>query len=173
MPAFTIIWFGQVISLIGTALFSFAIGIWLYQQTGLATTFTNMIFFSNLPRIALSPFAGALVDRWNRKITMIASDLATRIITLIVLILILNGSLNIWLLYLLMGLASAFESFQFPAFSASITLLVDKSHYARTNSMLALVDDSARVIAPLIAAALITKINLEGIVLIDVISCIV
>ena len=43
MPAFTIIWFGQVISLIGTALFSFAIGIWLYQQTGLATTITTMI----------------------------------------------------------------------------------------------------------------------------------
>jgi MFS family permease len=171
MPAFFVIWTGQIISLFGTALFSFAIGIWLYQQTGLATTFTNMIFFSNLPRIVLSPFAGALVDRWNRKITMIASDLATGISTLIILVLILNGSLNIWLLYLLMGLSSAFESFQFPAFSSSITLLVDKSHYARTNAMLSLAEDGSRVLAPLIAAALIARIDLEGIILIDVISC--
>jgi MFS transporter, DHA3 family, macrolide efflux protein len=171
MPAFTILWIGQIISLFGTALFSFAIGIWLYQQTGLATTFTNMIFFSNLPRIALSPFAGALVDRWNRKITMIVSDLATGISTLIVLVLILNGALNIWLLYLLMGLSSAFESFQFPAFSSSITLLVDKSHYSRTNAMLSLADDGARVLAPLFAAALIATIHLDGIVLIDVVSC--
>ena len=173
MSAFFVIWIGQIVSLFGTALFSFAIGIWLYQQTGLATTFTNMIFFSNLPRIVLSPFAGALVDRWNRKITMIASDLATGITTLIIFVLILNGSLNIWVLYLLMGLSSAFESFQFPAFSSSITLLVDKSHYARTNAMLSLAEDGARVMAPLIAATLITRINLEGIILIDVVSCLV
>jgi len=173
MSAFFPIWIGQIVSLFGTALFSFAIGIWLYQQTGLATTFTNMIFFSNLPRIVLSPFAGALVDRWNRKITMIASDLATGITTLVIFVLILNGSLNIWILYLLMGLSSAFESFQFPAFSSSITLLVDKSQYARTNAMLSLAEDAARVMAPLIAATLITRIKLEGIILIDVVSCLV
>lgn len=172
MPAFLVIWFGQIISLFGTALFSFAIGIWLYQQTGLATTFTNMIFFANLPRIVLSPFAGALVDRWNRKVTMLASDLATGVITLIILVLILNESLDIWMLYLLMGLASAFESFQFPAFSASITLLVNRSHFSRTNAMLSLADEGARVLAPLIAAALIAGIGLEGIILIDVISCV-
>lgn len=173
MPAFIVIWIGQIVSLFGTALFSFAIGIWLYQQTGLASTFTNMIFFSNIPRIVLSPFAGALVDRWNRKVTMLASDVATGITTLVVLASILNGSLNIWLLYLLMGISSAFESFQFPAFSSSITLLVDKSHYARTNAMLSLADEGSRVIAPLAAAALITVVGLEGIILIDVVSCVV
>ena len=92
MPAFTIIWLGQVMSLIGTALFSFAIGIWLYQQTGLATTITTMIFFSNIPRIVLSPFAGALVDRWNRKLTMLLSDLASGFTTMLVLGLMWSGS---------------------------------------------------------------------------------
>ncbi|HUG33665.1 MAG TPA: MFS transporter [Anaerolineales bacterium] len=173
MPAFAVIWFGQFISLFGTALFSFAIGIWLYEQTGQATTFTSMIFFSNIPRIVLSPFAGALVDRWNRKITMMVSDLATGITTLIIFFMILNGSLNIWLLYLLMGLSSAFESFQFPAFSSSITLLVDKTHYSRTSSMLSLAEEASRVLAPLLAAAWIASINLEGIILIDVLTCVV
>jgi MFS family permease len=82
MPAFTVIWIGQVVSLVGTALFSFAIGIWLYQQTGQATTITTYIFFSNIPRIILSPFAGALVDRWDRKLTMMISDLASGVITI-------------------------------------------------------------------------------------------
>ncbi|HSK86804.1 MAG TPA: MFS transporter [Anaerolineales bacterium] len=168
MPAFTIIWVGQLVSLFGTALFSFAIGIWLYQQTGLATTFTSLIFFSNIPRIVLSPFAGALVDRWNRKLTMMISDLASGIITVIVLILMWNGSLKIWDLYLLMAVSSAFESFQFPAFSSSITLLVKKKHFARTSAMLSLAEEGARVLAPILAAALIVTIELEGIILIDI-----
>jgi MFS transporter, DHA3 family, macrolide efflux protein len=173
MPAFTIIWLGQVMSLIGTALFSFAIGIWLYQQTGLATTITTMIFFSNIPRIVLSPFAGALVDRWNRKLTMLLSDLASGITTILVLGLMWSGSLQIWELYLLMAVSSAFESFQFPAFSSCISLLVEKKHFARTSAMLSLAEEGSRVLAPILAAALIVTIKLEGIILIDIISFLV
>jgi len=173
MLAFTVIWVGQIVSLIGTALFHFAIGIWLYQQTGLATTFTSMIFFSNIPRILLSPFAGVMVDRWNRKLTMMISDLATGMATIIVFFLMQNGSLEIWHLYVLMALSSAFESFQFPAFSSSITLLVEKKHFARTSAMMSLAEEGSRVLAPILAAALIVTIKLEGIILIDVISFIV
>ena len=173
MSAFTIIWLGQVMSLIGTALFSFAIGIWLYQQTGLATTITTMIFFSNIPRIVLSPFAGALVDRWNRKLTMLLSDLASGITTILVLGLMWSGSLQIWELYLLMAVSSAFESFQFPAFSSCISLLVEKKHFARTSAMLSLAEEGSRVLAPILAAALIVTIKLEGIILIDIISFLV
>lgn len=170
MPAFTVVWVGQLISLIGTALFNFAIGIWLYQQTGLATTFTTMIFFANIPRLLLSPLAGVLVDRWNRKLTMMISDLATAITTLIIFFLMGSGTLEIWHVYLLLAFSSAFESFQFPAFSSSITLLVEKKHFARTSAMMALAEEGARVLAPLLAAALIVVIKLEGILLIDVIS---
>jgi len=173
MSAFTIIWIGQVVSLIGTALFSFAIGIWLYQQTGLATTITTMIFFSNIPRIVLSPFAGALVDRWNRKLTMMLSDLASGVVTIIVLLLMWSGSLQIWILYFLMAISGAFESFQFPAFSSSISLLVEKKHFARTSAMLSLAEEGSRVLAPILAAVLIVVIKLEGIILIDMISFLV
>ena len=173
MPAFTVIWIGQVVSLMGTALFSFAIGIWLYQQTGLATTITTMIFFSNIPRIALSPFAGALVDRWNRKLTMMLSDLASGIITVVILLLIWSGSLQIWMLYFLIAISGAFESFQFPAFSSSITLLVEKKHFARTSAMMSLAEQSSRVLAPILAATLIVTIKLNGIILIDIITFLV
>jgi MFS family permease len=170
MSAFSIIWMGQAVSLIGTGLFSFAIGIWLYQQTGLVTTFTTMLFFSNIPRIVLSPFAGALVDRWNRKLTMMISDTASAITTITILILMWNGSLKIWELYVLMALSSAFESFQFPAFSSSISLLVEKKHFARTSAMLSLAEEGSRVLAPILATALIVTIKLEGIILIDIIT---
>ena len=170
MPAFTVIWAGQLVSLMGTALTSFAIGIWLYQQTGLATAFTTMIFFSNIPRILLSPLAGALVDRWNRKAMMMVSDLAAGLITIIIFFLMWRGSLEIWHLYILMAFSSAFESFQFPAYSSAITMLVEKKHFARTSAMLSLAEEGSRVLAPILAAGLIVVIKLEGIILIDIVS---
>jgi len=173
MSAFTVVWAGQLISLMGTALFSFAIGIWLYQRTGLATTFTSMIFFANIPRIILSPFAGAVVDRWDRKLTMMVSDLATGMITIVIFFLMWRGSLEIWHLYALMAFSSAFESFQFPAFSSAISMLVEKRHFARTSAMLSLAEEGSRVLAPILAAALIVVVKLEGIILIDIITFIV
>jgi MFS family permease len=170
MPAFSIIWIGQLVSLIGSAMTRFAIGIWLFEQTGLATTFTTMVFFSNIPRIVLSPFAGALVDRWNRKFTMMASDLGSVATTIIIFLLLSGGSLSIWHIYALAALSSAFESFQFPAYSSAITMMVDKKHFARTSAMLSLAQDSSRVIAPILAAMLIGVIQLEGIILIDLIT---
>ena len=170
MPAFSVIWAGQVVSLLGTAMTNFTIGIWLYQQTGLATTFTTLIFFANIPRILLSPFAGAMVDRWNRKTMMMVSDSAAGLITIIIFFLMRGGSLEIWHLYILMALSSAFESFQFPAYSSAITMLVEKKHFARTSAMLSLAEEGSRVLAPILAAALFVVIKLEGIILIDILS---
>jgi MFS transporter, DHA3 family, macrolide efflux protein len=88
-------------------------------------------------------------------------------------VLMWSGSLQIWELYMLMAVSSAFESFQFPAFSSSITLLVEKKHFARTSAMLSLAEEGSRVLAPILAAALIVTIKLEGIILMDIISFLV
>jgi hypothetical protein len=72
-----------------------------------------------------------------------------------------------------MAISGAFESFQFPAFSSSITLLVEKKHFARTSAMMSLAEEGSRVLAPILAAALIVTIKLEGIILIDMISFLV
>lgn len=170
MRAFIVIWFGQFVSLLGSSMTRFAIGIWLFQETGLATTFTTMIFFIHLPRILLSPFAGAIVDRSNRKLMMMVSDFGTGLTTLLIFLLLQADSLNIWHIYILAAFSSAFESFQFPAYSASITLMVDKKQYARTSAMLSLADDGSFLLAPILAAVLLVSLGLEGIVLIDVIT---
>jgi len=170
MPAFNLIWAGQFVSLIGSSLMRFAVGIWLYEQTGLATTFTTMIFLSSLPRVLLSPVAGALVDRLNRKFMLMVSDLATALLTIVIFLLLQGDSLSIWHIYVLAALSGAFEAFQFPAYSSAVTLLVSKQHFARASAMLSLADDASRVLAPLLAAALLGVIHLEGIVLLDILS---
>jgi DHA3 family macrolide efflux protein-like MFS transporter len=173
MPAFTVIWLGQLVSLFGSSMTRFAIGVWLYQQTGLATTFATMIFFATLPRILLTPIAGVLVDRWNRKLTMMLSDLAAGITSILLLFLLQADSLEIWHIYALVAFSSAFESFQWPAYSSSITLMVDKKHYSRTNAMLEMARNGSAVVAPLLAAALLAVVEIEGIVIVDIITFLV
>jgi hypothetical protein len=77
------------------------------------------------------------------------------------------------MVYVLMAISSAFESFQFPAFSSAITLLVEKKQFARTSAMMSLAEEGSRVLAPILAAALIVTIELEGIILFDVVSFLV
>ncbi len=170
MVGFTVVWLGQVISLMGSAMTQFALTIWIYQETGQATSLALMIFFGLGPTVLLGPVAGALVDRWNRKLVMMLSDLAAGLTTIAILILVSIDGLELWHLYLLNALAGAFQAFQFPAYSAAITMMVDKKHYARTSGMQMLARSASGVAAPILSAALLGFIGLEGIMLIDIVT---
>lgn len=170
MRAFTLIWLGQLISLLGTGMTRFAITVWAYQMTGSATALALVGFFSFTPVVILSPLAGALVDRWNRKLVMALSDLAAGLATVALLILHLTSGLHIWHLYAAGAFAGAFEAFQFPAFSASISTMLKKEQYGRANGMMALADSASGIVAPFLAGVLLPLIGLGGVMTIDVIT---
>lgn len=170
MRGFTLIWLGQLVSLLGTGMTRFALTIWAYQETGSATTLALVAFFSFGPVVLLSPIAGALVDRWNRKLVVMISDLAAGTTTIVLLILYSTGNLQIWHLYLMGALAGAFESFQFPAFSAAMTMMLTKEQFGRANGMMAVADSASNIIAPLLAGLLLTLIGIGGVMTIDVIT---
>jgi MFS family permease len=170
MRAFTIVWLGQVVSLLGTGMTNFALSFWLFEQTGKATTLTWAIFFFIAPSILLSPIAGALVDRSNRKRIIILSDLAAGIATVGLLLLFATDSLQIWHVYVANIIAGAFNSLQFPAFGAAVTMMIPKQHYARASGMMSLADAASGILAPAFAGALLGVIGLEGIMFIDVIT---
>jgi DHA3 family macrolide efflux protein-like MFS transporter len=121
MTAFTIVWFGQVVSLVGTAMTGFALTLWAYRTTGLATALSMVAFFNFAPMMIMSPIAGVLVDRWNRKWTMALSDLASATATFAILLLFLTGHLELWHLYVTGALSAVFQTFQWPAYSAPVT----------------------------------------------------
>ncbi len=170
MLAFSIIWAGQLVSMLGTSMTRFAITIWAWQETGEATALAMVAFFSFGPLILLSPVAGALVDRWNRKLVMMLSDLAAGLITIVLLMLFVSDSLQIWHLYVAGACAGAFEAFQFPAYSAAISTMLPKRHYVRANGMLGLTEPASQIAAPLLAGFLLAVIGLGGILVIDIIT---
>lgn len=174
MRGFTVIWFGQLISMLGTGMTNFALSFYIFQKTGQATALTIAIFCFVAPSIILSPLAGALVDRWNRKLVIILTDLAAGIVTLgWLLILATAGDLQLWQIYLGNIITGAFNSLQFPAFSAAVSLMIPKAQFSRAAGMLDFAGAASNILAPAFAGALIGAIGLVGIMLIDVVTFVV
>jgi DHA3 family macrolide efflux protein-like MFS transporter len=170
LRGFVVVWFGQVISLLGSAMTWFALMIWAYDLTGQATPLALLGAFTFGATILFSPVAGALVDRWNRKLVLLFSDATAGLATLVVLGLYLAGLLQIWHLYVIGFLAGTFQAFQYPAYAAAITMMVPKEHYARAGGMLELAWAASSVLAPLLAGILLGKIGLAGIMVIDLLT---
>jgi MFS family permease len=168
MGVFSLIWVGQLVSILGTSMVRFGLMYWAWLETGQATALALIGFFSFAPQLLLEPFAGALVDRWNRKVTIILSDLVAGMGTIATLILYSYGILEIWHLYAIAAIVGALSSFHFPAFSAAVTMLVEKKQYGRAASMLGLAGSVSEIFAAPIAAVLLVWVGLSGILWIDI-----
>ena len=120
----------------GSGLTGFALSVYIYQETGSATQLGVAMLATILPSLLISPLAGALVDRWDRRWVMVASDAGAALSTLAIWVLLFTGHLQVWHIYLANALSSVLGSFQQPAYMASITLLVPKQHLGRASQAL-------------------------------------
>ena len=174
MQTFIIVWIGQVISLLGTKLTEFALGFWIldqtYQDTGTITQFALTILFMYLPKVIISPFAGVIVDRWNRRSAMIMSDLGTGLITIVILLLVWTDNLAVWQIYLALVASSSLNAFQQPAYTAAIAQLVPPKNLSRANGMVQASFAIAKIASPAIAGLLLNYYGLKTILSIDIIT---
>ncbi len=171
MRSFSVIWFGQLVSMLGTGMTNFALSFYIFEKTGQATALTIAIFCFVTPSIILSPLAGALVDRWNRKTVIILTDLTAGIVTIAwLLILVTSGDLEMWQIYLGNVIAGAFNALQFPAFSAAVSLMIPKAQFGRAAGMLNFAGSASEILAPIFAGALLGPFGLSAIMLVDVVT---
>lgn len=167
---FTIVMVGQLISVLATYMSNFALTIWAYQKTGSATVLGILSACFFVPFLLVSPIAGAMVDRYNRKLMMMVSDLGAVLATAAMLILNATGSLQIWHLGVASVIFGLSGTFQWPAYMAAITTMVPKEQLGRANGMMMLVDAGPGIFAPILAGLLLPVIGLTGILAIDVIT---
>jgi DHA3 family macrolide efflux protein-like MFS transporter len=173
LPAFGLLWLGQGISLFGSSMTGFALTIWAWSLTGSATALALVRFFSFTPTIVLSPFAGALVDRWDRKRLLMASDAASALSVLVVLALYLAGRLEVWHLYVMGAFGGTFRAVEWPAYSAAVTVMVPGAQRARASGLASVAESAAFIVAPLVASGLLVTIGLGGIIAIDLVTFLV
>ena len=173
MNGFKVVWAGQFFSMLGTFMSNFALTLWAWQVTGKATTLALTGLSFMLPSILLHPVAGALVDRWNRKLVMMLSDAAAGVATLAVLLLYASGRLEVWHLYATGAFAGVFQAFQFPAYSAAISMMLHKDQYTRASGMLSLAQNTSGILGPVAAGVLLNVVDTRGVLLLDLVSVVI
>lgn len=167
---FLLIWTGQLISGVGSRLTSFALGVWMLQTTGSTTRFALIFVAMAVPALLVLPIAGALVDRWDRRRTMIACE-ATSAATMLVLAgLLAAGQLAYWQIYVGVAITSLANAFLQPAYAASIPLLVDQRQLSRVNGLVQTGFAVAQVGGPLLAGVLVSTLSMPGVLALDALS---
>ena len=168
MRPFMIVFAGQAFSLFGSRLVQFSLVWWITETTGLASTLAFASIVAMLPQVLLGPFAGALVDRWNRKTVMMVSDSFIALVVVALAFLYGTGAVQLWHVFLAMFIRSLGGAFQWPAMQATTTLMVDKESLSRVAGMNQSLQGLAAIVAPPLGAFLMQVIPIQIILLIDV-----
>jgi DHA3 family macrolide efflux protein-like MFS transporter len=169
LPFFTI-WTGQAVSLLGSRLVQFALIWWITQKTGSGMALAIASLVGLLPDVVLGPLAGALVDRWNRRVTMMAADGLVALATVALAGLFLLGWAEIWHIYVLLAVRSIAGIFHFAAMAASTSLMVPKEHLSRIQGLNQLLSGGLSIAAAPLGALVLGLLPMQGVLAIDVVT---
>ncbi|MFI6321051.1 amino acid adenylation domain-containing protein [Nonomuraea sp. NPDC050556] len=170
MKRFSAVAAGQLVSIIGSSLTEFAIPIWIYTTTGSLVRFALFSVLALVPGMLVSPLAGAIVDRYDRRRVMLAGDVAAGATQLALGVLLWTGNLQMWHIYPLLVCLSVALTFQRLAYGSAIPQLVPKRYLGHANGIVQMITGTSQLVVPLVAVGLMSLIGLGGILVIDVVS---
>jgi DHA3 family macrolide efflux protein-like MFS transporter len=123
-----------------------------------------------LPNALMFPFAGALVDRWNRRWVIVLSDAWSALVALALAILFWTNLMQLWHVYFVILLSSIGGAFHGTAFFAVTPALVPERHLARIAGLGTASEGMLNVLGPMLGALAISILPLHGVMLIDVVT---
>lgn len=164
---FIILWLTQSFSALGSAMTNFALVIWLYQDSGSALTTALLTVCSYAPYVVMSIFAGAISDKWDKKAVMLVCDSFAAVCTVVTLVLLKTGNLEVWHLYVLNALNGLMNTVQSPASDVASTLLTPEKHYQKTSGMRYFSNSLVSILTPAFAAALLSFAGIETVFAFD------
>lgn len=170
MRTYLLLWATQAFSGLGSAMTSYALVIWSYTQRGSALMTALLMVSSYAPYVLLSVFAGALSDKWNKKITMLVCDTAAALTTVIMLILLRRDALRIWHLYLINGVNGLMNTVQQPASEVAVTKVLPRKYYQRVGGLSYLASSLNSIMTPIIATAILGIAGMGAVVAFDLVS---
>ncbi len=168
--SFYVITLGQLVSLVGSGMTRFGLGIWVLRETGDTTAYTALLFFAVLPMGLGSIFTGTLVDRWNRRIVMLVGNTVASMSTLVAALLFFGGALEIWHLYIVLTVNGLANAFIVPSMEASVPMLVEKEQLNRASGVTQMSMSMEVIVAPALAGFLIVTSGLGFIFIADFVT---
>jgi DHA3 family macrolide efflux protein-like MFS transporter len=167
---FFTIWSGQQLSLVASSLAQFALVWWVTATTGSATVLATATMFALLPGVLLGPFAGALVDRWNRRRVIIVADGLVAIMAAWLAFLFWTDTIQIWHIYIIMFGRSIGDCFHWPAMTSSTSLMVPEKHLTRVSGINQTMQGARSIVAPPVGALLVALLPMHTILALDVVT---
>jgi DHA3 family macrolide efflux protein-like MFS transporter len=164
---------GQFTSYVGSHLAVFGLAIWTLQQTGSMSIYALVILSMNLPQVLVSPLAGAVIDRWDRRSTMLFGLTGSCMCSALLALLAYVDILGPWSAVVLIVCSSSFSAFTAPAYDSLIAVMVPSAHLNRVNGLVQLGVGLGYLIAPISAGFLLPEIGLNGIYFIDVLTFVI
>ena len=173
MKLFFFIIFGQIVSILGSNISGFAVGIWLYGDTGSIGNFSLVSVATLVPSILLAPIAGMVADRYDKRKIMILGDLFAIIGTFMMFVLYSTGQLQVWHVCIAVVISAIGGAFQRPAFLSAIPVLVPKCYLGQANGILQFITSGGQMLGPILGASALYAFGMKGVLLLDFITCFV
>ncbi|MDI1464727.1 amino acid adenylation domain-containing protein [Catellatospora sp. KI3] len=170
MGRFLMVAFAQLISILGSTLTDVALPLWVLHETGSLLDFSLLAVAGLIPGLVVLPLAGAVVDRYSRRLVMLCGDVGAGGTQLVLGVLLWTGSLQVWHIYPLIALLSVSLTFQRLAYGSAIPQLVPKQYLGHANGVVQMIGGVATIMMPMLSVALLAVIDLGGILVIDVLS---
>lgn len=167
LKTFYIVLLGQTVTLMGSALTNFGIGIWAYQQEGVVSHVTFIFLAASLPGLIFGPIAGAYVDRWDRRLTLILAQTGSAICSGLILFLYLQEQLELNYILAIVACSSICNSFLKPAFISSINYMVPKDLITKALGAVGLSFGMVQLFGPALAGGLMTTAGLKWVFIVD------
>lgn len=170
LKSYLLLWSTQALSALGSGMTSYALVLWLYLKNGSALETALLSVCSYAPYVVMSIFAGALSDRWNKKLTMLVCDLLAAASTVAVFALIRAGSLIAWHLYILNALNGLMNTIQQPASEVAATILIPKEYYQKTSGLRSFSQSLNSILTPILATALFAFGGIDTVIAFDLVT---
>lgn len=165
---FIVLWFGELVSSIGSGLTAFGLGVYAFQTTHSATAVSLVTLCTFLPMILLSPVGGVLADRYDRRLMMLLGDGGSALGLIYLLIVMFSGEAQLWQLCLGVTISSIFASLTDPAYKATITDLLPEEQFAKASGLVQLAGSSKYLFSPVIAGMLLAVVDIEVLLIMDI-----
>ncbi len=170
MKTFLLLWLTQSFSGLGSAVTSYALVIWSYSEKGSALVTALLMVCTYTPYVLCSVFAGALSDRWDKRRTMLVCDAVAAGCTVLILLLLKTGRLEIWHLYGINAVGGLMNTVQQPASEVAVTAVLPRKYYQKVGGLRYLSNSLNSILTPVIAMAVMGLGGMDLVIAFDLVT---
>lgn len=161
---------GKTVSVFGTAIYNFALGLYVLKLTGSALSFAITLVLGVIPTIIINPFAGVIADKVNKKILVVVIDLLSGILLIFVYLLCMKYELNLLIIYTTTFLLTVFSTFFGIGLEAAKPNIVSENMLMHINSISRILESVSSILGPMLGGVVFAIFDIKTFIIVNGIS---